>query len=121
AYYYGMFPPYIGLNAVAYTPPQYIYVPVPVYNNLGRYQGWRTDDLDDYYLNRDQDESKSKPQGEGDYRIGEEKPKTDPALNKAVEDIRKAWETGDIQMLARHVRRDSRIAVYLRGKYQYSL
>ncbi|HZP83539.1 MAG TPA: hypothetical protein VFB21_17980 [Chthonomonadaceae bacterium] len=121
AYYYGVLPAFISLNNVYYTPPRYIYVPVPVYNNYGGYQGWRTDDVDDYYLNRERKgKDDTKPRGD-DYRIGEKESKNDKSVEAAADDIRKAWQNGDIELLAKHIRRDSRIAVYLRGKYQYSL
>lgn len=121
AYYYGVLPAFISLNNVYYTPPQYIYVPVPVYTNTGSYQGWRSDDVDDYYLNRERKDRDDAKQSDDDYRIGEEQSKREKTVEAAAEDIRKAWQNGDIELLARHIRRDSRIAVTLRGKYQYSL
>lgn len=123
AYYYDVCPPYIDQTAAYNAPPQYIYVPVPVYNNVGGYQGWKSDDVDDYYLNRQTTDS--------GYRIGETNvsrpsspssaPTTDSAVQSASDDIHKAWQDGNIDLLAKHVRPDSQLAIYLRGQYQYSL
>ncbi len=121
AYYYGAFPPFISMDDVSYQPPQYIYVPVPVYDPNGSYQGWKSDDVDNYYLNSDKARNQATDQNGQNYRIGEGGQKAKSPAQAAVDDIQKAWQTGDIEPLAKHIRRDSRIAVYLRGKYQYSL
>jgi hypothetical protein len=120
AYYYNVCPPYIDQTAAYNAPPQYIYVPVPVYNDVGSYQGWKSDDVDDYYLNRQM--------ADPGYRIGENSTNntnsvqaTDSAVQSVADDIRKAWQDGNIDLLAKHIRPDSQIAVYLRGQYQYSL
>ena len=42
-------------------------------------------------------------------------------MNRAVENITEAWTSQDIQLIARHTRKDQTIAVYLKGKYQYSI
>jgi hypothetical protein len=152
-YFYNIFPPFIALNSVYFQPPQFIFVPVPIYIE-GQYRGSKRDDMDDYYLNREpkqKDEPKKKDldgqpedgnrneenrdgssrdgQGQnGQYQIGEgdarktgpDAPKASP-IDSAVADIKQAWQGRDIQLLAKHIRSDSRIAVYLRGKYQYSL
>jgi len=116
--YYGAFPPYIAADALYFLPPRTVYVPYPVYTD-GEYHGYRSDDVDDYYLNR--------PRGtnaDGGYRIGEgqpEKPVKDVQLTAAIADLTTAWRKGNIQLLAKHTRKDGKIAVYLRGKYQYSL
>ncbi len=133
-YYFGAFPPYIASGNVFIQPPAIEYVPYPVYAPEGRYNGYRRDDVDDFYLNRDpaSAENRRKPEAQTpDYRIGEPAPKpekqveasekTDKALANALSDIKKAWAERDIQLLAKHIRRDARVAVYLRGKYQYSL
>lgn len=110
-YYFGSCPPYIGLEYVVIAPPRYVYVPAPVYNNLGYYYGWSREDVDTYYLNREATTSRSI----------ERETAHDRLLDNSLRDIRRAWLDGDIQLLSRHVRRDTRVSVYLRGKYQYSL
>jgi hypothetical protein len=145
-YFYGIFPPYIALSSVYFQPPQFIYVPVPIYID-GQYRGSKRDDMDDYYLNREpkqKDEPKKKDSDgqpgdenkEGDnrdgnskdgqdqsgqYHIGEGDAQKASPIVSAVTDIKQAWQGRDIQLLAKHIRSEVRIAVYLRGKYQYSL
>jgi hypothetical protein len=116
--YSGVYPPYIGTSNLTYAPPQYIYVPVPVYNDSGAYQGDKSDDVDDYYLNRDQ--ARQRAEDNKGYRIGEDG-KANTPIDNAVSDLQKAWQNGDADLLAKHVPNDAQIAVYLRGKYQYSL
>lgn len=118
--YYGVFPPYMAMSYAYFAPPEYVYVPYPVYTPEGDYQGWRPDDLDGYYLN--QDRAQTQGRTDNGYRIQEKSEDLkDKLVDTAVGDITKAWQDRDIQTLSKHVRRDSRIAVYLRGKYQYSL
>lgn len=119
-YYFGALPSYIGLDTVTIAPPAYVYVPVPVYQG-GRYQGYQQDDVDGYYLNKPQDPSNPEKSGQGTYRVGEEKSRQDVQLEAARKEIERAWIDQDIQKVARHIRRDARVAVTLRGKYQYSL
>lgn len=122
AFYDGVFPPYINFGGVYIAPPSYMYVPYPVYQD-GSYNGYRGDDVDGYYLNQNQNS------GDGSqYRVGENRqatpkpvPPKDAALDSTLNDIKEAWKTGKIDSLAKHVRRDAKVAVYLRGKYQYSL
>ena len=132
--YYGVFPPYISSDYVSVAPPEVVYVPYPVYVG-DNFSGYRNvEPTDDYYLNR------KRSAGDSDYEVGEnsaaksdrsakpnptvETPKvseTSQAVSVALADIRHAWENRDIQEVAKHTRRDTKIAVYLRGKYQYSL
>ena len=42
-------------------------------------------------------------------------------LNGAVDDIKNAWLTGNTDLLTRHIDPDSKLAIYLDGKYSYSL
>ena len=118
-YYYfsGSFPPYISLDYVYRQQPEVIYVPVPVYRD-GRYDGYRTDDIDSYYLNREDTDNRRQEEA---VPKKERVEKTDKVLEEAIMDIKQAWKERDIQVLSKHIRRDSRIAVHLRGKYQYSL
>ncbi len=125
AFYYNAFPSFITLGSVYTAPPEYVYVPYPVYQN-GTYSGERADDVDGYYLNRSGQNNANRS---GDqFRVGENgrslpapAPVRDAALDSALSDIRDSWKTGKIDSLAKHVRRDAKVAVYLRGKYQYSL
>lgn len=124
AFYYGAFPPFITLGSVYASPPQYGYVPYPVYQQDGAYNGYRGDDVDGYYLNRNNADDGSYRIGENAHRTGKDAIKEatkDAALDVAVADIREAWKSGKMDTLAKHVRKDARIAVYLRGKYQYSM
>lgn len=132
AYHVDLFPSFISVNVGTYAPPSYVYVPVPVYQN-GIYSGWRQDDIDDYYLNReaarlrDKENQLRDKEEELNAREREMRDREGRAwrqnrdLTIAVDDISRAWMDKDIQMLAKHTRRDVAIAVYLRGKYQYSL
>lgn len=47
--------------------------------------------------------------------------KTDKDLDAAIRDISTAWHTGNTDLLSQYIRPDARIAVYLRGIYQYSM
>ena len=42
-------------------------------------------------------------------------------MNAAVDDIKNAWLTGDSDLLARHIDSAGNMAIYLEGKYSYSL
>jgi hypothetical protein len=108
-YYGNWLPSFITLGNVYYAPPPAVYVPYPVYTETGQWRGYRRDDTDDYYLNRERDEDASRIR------------RNDRELDAAINDISDAWRYRDIQMLARHTAPDAPIAVYLRGKYQYSL
>ncbi len=116
AYYLGAFPGYISAGYVNYAPPPDAYVPTPLYAPDGAYQGYPSDGPDDSALSQ-------VPQS--GYRIGEQNPpvpdKPDDGLKAAVDDIQKAWQDRNIQLLVKHLRSDAQVAVYLRGKYQYSL
>ena len=120
AFYYGSFPSFITLGSVYSAPPEYVYVPYPVYQN-GSYQGERSDDVDSYYLNRSNRVDDQYRVGENGRSLPAPVPARDAALEATLSDIRDAWKTGKIDPLAKHVRRDAKVAVYLRGKYQYSL
>lgn len=118
AYYLGAFPAYISAGNVDYAPPDEAYVPTPLYTPEGAYQGYQPENPDNNGLTQ-------APSSQGGYRISEETQanteKPDDEVKAAVDDIMNAWKDRDIQSLVKHVRKDSQIAVYLRGKYQYSL
>lgn len=42
-------------------------------------------------------------------------------LSLALRDIARAWESGDADIIQRYVRRNSRIAIFLKGEYAYSV
>ncbi|MDE2126823.1 MAG: hypothetical protein KGJ62_09565 [Armatimonadetes bacterium] len=108
-YYSADFPPYLSGQYVLAEPPPYGYIPVPDYSANGSWQGYQQPDVNSYYLNRPQ-------QAEPQQAAPEE-----AFIRSVAADIEKAWESGDIQYLAKYVRNDGKIAVYLRGQYQYSL
>lgn len=91
-WYYDPCPPFIVLTRVLYMPPpRIVYVEVPVFVDTP------------YYLER-QDNLHSR----------------DP--NAALlADLRSMWMLRDIRFLERYVRPNSYIAVYLEGKYAYSI
>ncbi len=47
-----------------------------------------------------------------DYRIGEHNKQIDPLAEKAAQELRTAWLNGDIELLAKHIRRDIVIEIY---------
>ena len=124
AYYGGIFPSYINLNSVYFSPPPVVYVPYPVYTDNGAWRGYRSDGDDDYLNQREHEldrRERDLNQSERTDRSFERVLRSDRALESTVNEITEAWRFRDIQALARHTRSESPIAVYLRGKYQYSL
>lgn len=100
-YYYGWYPPYIRNQRVFWTHHDvgiiYTWVEIPiavVYRDYSRYSG-----DDSYYL------SGSK------YRT----------LSSTLKDIESAWKRSDADLLMNHVRSDSKVDVFLKGEYTYSL
>ena len=100
-YYYGWFPPFIQGVRVIYISQHhgmhYTYIDLPnvvIINDSNPYY-----DDDRYYL----------------------EDRNNDSLSSALADIRKAWTYSDVDRLMRHVRRDSRIDVFLRDEYSYSL
>ncbi|MGC8667448.1 MAG: hypothetical protein ACP5VE_04945, partial [Chthonomonadales bacterium] len=103
-FYYGAFPAYIYRWHVYTYPPPVVYIEVPIYEG-GRCRGWGDDDLDDYYLNSRR------------YRY--EVPDSD--LQRAIDDIRDAFRTGDVNPLVSVTDPSVKIAIFLKGKYEYSI
>ena len=103
SYYYGVVPAYIHRRRCYQTPPSYVYIEVPVYVH-DETRGYDSD-LTDYYLTRDR----------YDYEGRE------PSLDRAVDDIREAFRLGNIEPLVNLTDPQVRIAVFLKGKYEYSL
>lgn len=128
-FYWGSTAPFIMNEWLYQSPPNVVYVPVPVYTDKGDYKGWKQEDIDHYYLNKkapDESKEKKKP-AEGDKEKTEA---LDGAAAIAVANspiaevaskIQKAWVERDALALSEVVDKQKRIAVYLRGKYQYSL
>jgi hypothetical protein len=99
-YYYGLFPPYIHSRRtviIHHDIVSYTYVDIPLISifrdNPDRY------DRDDYYL--------------ASYRYND--------LGPTLRAIERAWKNGEPQLLYDHIRRGSKIDVYLRGDYSYTL
>lgn len=110
--YAGNTPQWISVNGIYFMPPPIVYLPQPIYAQSGEYSGWTTDDADSYYLNQNRDENGKKI---------ETGATIDRALENAMGDIKQAWENRNIALLSKHVKSADKIAVHLRGKYQYSL
>ncbi len=112
ANYDGVAPGWISINGIYIMPPPVVYLPQPIYAPTGEYNGWAADDTDSYYLNQNKDENGN--------RISSPDP-INSELESAMSDIRQAWENKNISLLEKHVKKADKIAVTLRGKYQYSL
>jgi len=101
-YYSGLFPPYIqACRTISITPRRHVfhlYVDLPLVIIEPGY--W--DGKCGYY---------SYYPCDSQYR----------SLSTALRDIQRAWELGDVNLLMRHVRRESTIDVFLRGEYAYSV
>ncbi|MCC6730741.1 MAG: hypothetical protein IT208_15515 [Chthonomonadales bacterium] len=102
-FYYGVCPPYIYRSYGLYARPSVVYIDVPIYVG-GAYRGYRDDD-DGYYLERRYDD----------------RWKDEPGLWRAVEDLRGAFTSGDIDQLASLTDPTIKIAVFGRGRYEYSV
>jgi hypothetical protein len=106
-YYYfsGVVPPYIGAVSAIAQAPRTAYVPYPLYGPDGSYRG-------------------VVDTGNGDPRSHVQLAAVfgrDPLLADAISDIDRAWNDRDGRLLSRHIDRDRPLAVYMRGKYFYSL
>lgn len=106
SYYYDVCPPFIYRSHCHYYPPVSIWIDVPLYSGV-EFRSWGGHD-DEYYLDR------------RDYY-------TDPSrlpdkdLENAVLDVREAFRFNNINLLANLTDKSVRIAVFLKGKYDYSL
>lgn len=109
--YYDLCPPYLDLYGVTIQPPSAYYVPPT--NEADRSteesQSNKNSDVNHYYL------------GKGGPVYSANDPKLDINLRNAIGDIENAWQKSDLDLLARHLRRNERVAVFLNGKYSYSL
>lgn len=104
-FYYGVFPPYIYRRHCYFYPPARVYVEIPIYIN--NYARGYSDDREDYYLSR-------RSSFEEYYR-------REPGLERAVEDLHAAFRYGNIELLVPLTDPNIRIAIFQRGKYEYSL
>jgi hypothetical protein len=104
-YYDGALPPYIGSVSVIAEAPRSTLVSYPLYTSDGSYQG----DLDGDSNGRN-----------GNANIADAA-RRDSLLANAILDIETAWNRQDIRFLARHVYRDTPVAVHMKGKFLYSL
>ena len=105
-YYYGVCAPYIYRRHCHYYPPVSVWIDVPIYLGV-EFSRWRGYD-DDYYLDR-----------RDTYTDPSRLPDRD--LETAVLDIREAFRFNNINLLANLTDPQTRIAIFLRGKYEYSL
>lgn len=98
-YYYGLYPPYIHGSRIIYVSGRWglrhVYIDLPIII---------IDDGDRYYTN--------------DYYLADWRYRS---LSEALRDIRRGWETGNVDLLMDHVRRNSRIDVYLNNEYSYTV
>jgi hypothetical protein len=104
-FYYGVFPPYIYRRHCYYYPPARVYVEIPIYINS--YARGYSGDRGDYYLGR-----------QGTF---EEYYRREPGLERAVEDLHTAFRYANIELLVHLTDPNIRIAIFQRGKYEYSL
>jgi hypothetical protein len=102
---------YVSGGTVVVSKPKHLYTPTPIYRD-GELQAWKDLGAGDYINDSNVEK--------GEYR-GRESAVDDAALDKAIADIRQSWLDGDVEPLAAHVSKDTRIAVVLSGKYLYSL
>jgi hypothetical protein len=98
--YYGVCPPYIYRRHAYYRPPTVIYIEIPIYS--GNYwRGYRNTYDDDYYLYRDY--------------------ARDRQVDQAVREIEEAFRYCDIERLVYVTDPRTRIAIFRKGRYDYSL
>ena len=101
-YYDGVCPPYIDASFCWYHQPAFVYIETPIYVG-GVCEGYPTNG---YYMQNDQ---------------GAALANQVPGLQNAIDNIRKAFMESDIQPLVDLTDPNVKIAVFQRGKYEYSL
>ena len=102
--YVGLFPPFIERSAVVIAAPRRVFIDVPIYVH-GEYRPYG-EGRDDYYLNRRDDDNRWKD---------------DPDMRRSVYDLEDAFRNEDIALLAPLTDPSANIAIFTRGKFQYSL
>jgi hypothetical protein len=108
-FYFGVCAPYIARQHAYYAYPTTVWIDVPVYvNNV--YSGWDDDRKyrDDYYLNRAED-------------LYDPDNIADTSLRDALDDIHDAFRYGSIEHLVNLVDPQVKVAIFLKGKYEYSM
>jgi hypothetical protein len=123
--YYGFIPPYINCTGAYYQPPVDDYVDPPQTADA-RPQSTSPDDGAQVAA---APKSASAPTSDNSTqavtplptRTSHDVVYTEPDVQAAVKDLTKAWLDGDDALFSKHLSKSGRIAVYLRGKYQYSL
>ncbi|HSV75345.1 MAG TPA: hypothetical protein VLH79_16450 [Chthonomonadales bacterium] len=105
SFYYGVCPPFILRRHTYYRRPTVIHIEVPVFRDRVFYgfDAYR----DDHYLS------------DRLYRLYDRD--LPVAVRDAFADIEEAFRYGDIDMLARYADPSTRIAVFRKGEYEYSL
>jgi hypothetical protein len=113
-YYNGVSPVYITQSDAVPVAPPTSYVPTAAYTD-GVYQGNQGDDANTYYLKQPQN------QGQNDAANAAPAKVLEPLLKAAIADITATWQQKDIHFLTKHIHITEPVAVYLKGKYYYSL
>lgn len=104
-WYGGVCPPYIDRAYVFFGRPSVVYIDVPIYVDHV-WHGYRgAGDDDDYYL----------------VRSADTRWRDDRELKRAVYDIEDAFTNSDIELLAPLTDAKTKIAIFSKGKYEYSL
>ena len=104
--YIGCAPPYIYQNSVYIRQPRVIYVDAPVYVD-GSFRSYDYgNDTNEYYLSR----QRTSRWWRDDF-----------ALSKAVYAVQDAFLTEDISLLSTVIQPDTDVAVFSKGKYEYSV
>ncbi|NLH99063.1 MAG: hypothetical protein GX446_06175 [Chthonomonadales bacterium] len=102
-FYYGVCPPYVYRRYVHYRPPRVVYIEVPVYVG-GSYYGYSDGG---YYLDSG--------------AWWRDTRNIDSDLRRAIEDLEDAFRYGDIGTLTYLTEPGVDIAIFSKGRYQYSL
>lgn len=103
---------YISSAMTINAAPKKLFVPIPVYHDR-EISAWKELGADSYEKDRNADSN--------DYRISEPENSSDSALREAINDIKESWSKRSMEPLTKHLNRDSRVAVVLKGRYAYSL
>jgi hypothetical protein len=94
--YFGSCPPYVYRSHCFWAPPVVTFIDVPIYSG-DECRGYRPAPYSAY------------------------EPGQNPDLDNAIDDIRTAFQTGNVDSLVNVTDPNVRIAVFLRGKYDYSM
>ncbi len=105
SFYVGIFPPYIDRSAVVFSSPGRVLIDTPLYVR-GEYQEAPNGSHDLYYLRQGVDDNRWKD---------------DRDLSNTVYDLEDTFLNEDIGLLAPLTDPSANIAIFSRGRYQYSL